>query len=129
MKKKFLPAITATAVSVIVPLITFAQVTANGTCAVGTYGPGLETVICQIYHIIKIAIPVLILGAVAYFIYGVIKFVIASDAEEKGDGRTMMIHGIIGFAVIVGLWALVYILLQTFGLNANTPAPTIPVFQ
>ena len=132
MKKKF-PVICATAVSVLLPLISFAQVSATGTCAggvaAGTASGGIGTVICQIYAIIKVIIPVLILGAVAYFIYGVIMFVIAGDAEEKGAGRTMMINGIIGFAVIIGLWGLVYILLNTFGVNANTPAPTIPVFQ
>ena len=127
MKKK-LPAICATFVSVLLPLsFAFAQVSASGTCA--THAAGIETVICQIYSIIKIVIPVLILGAVAYFIYGVITFVIAGDAEEKGAGRTMMINGIIGFAVIIGLWGLVYILLSTFGLNSNTPAPSIPVFN
>ena len=129
MKKKFIPVLAATAVSVLLPFMALAQVTANGTCAAGTYGAGIETVICQIYHIIKIVIPVLILAAVAYFIYGVITFVIAGDAEEKGAGRTMMINGVIGFAVIIGLWGLVNILLSTFGVNANTAAPTIPVFQ
>lgn len=133
MKKK-LPVLCATAVSVLLPLITFAQVSANGTCASGTTtgaggSGGIAGVICTIYGIIKIVIPVLILGAVAYFIYGVIMFVIAGDAEEKGAGRTMMINGIIGFAVIIGLWGLVNILLSTFGINSSTPAPTIPVFQ
>ncbi len=135
MKKKSIAVIAATAVSVgliaIVPLMAFAQVSANGTCGNVTTGAGggISGIICTIYGIIKIAIPVLILGAVAYFIYGVIKFVIAGDAEEKSEGRTMMINGIIGFAVIIGLWGLVYVLLTTFGLNANTAAPTIPVFQ
>ena len=129
MKKKFIPALTATAVSIVLPFMALAAGNPVGTCAVGSYNAGIETVICQIYHIINIVIPVMIIAAVAYFIYGVIKFVIAGDAEEKSEGRTMMINGIIGFAVIIGLWALVNILLSTFGLNAGTPAPAIPTFQ
>jgi hypothetical protein len=33
-----------------------------------------------------------------------------------------MIHGIIGFAVILGLWGLVNILLHTFGLQGGSGA-------
>jgi hypothetical protein len=127
--KKNIAVLGATAVSaLLIPLAVFAQVSPAGTCT-GSIAAGIETVICQIYRIIKIAIPVLILGAVAYFIYGVVMFVIAGDAEEKGNARSVMIHGIIGFAVIVGLWGLVNILLGTFNLNPSTAAPVIPVFQ
>lgn len=129
--KKNLPVIGATVVSVLLPVAAvFAQVNPAGTCAPGTYNPvGLENIICRSYSIINLIIRVLMLAAVAYFIYGVIKFVIAGDAEEKGEGRTMMINGIIGFAVIVGLWGLVRILLATFGVNEGSAVPTIPSFQ
>ncbi len=125
MKKK-LAALGSAAVTALLPLAALAQVNPTGTCS-GVYY-GIEAVICKIYSIIKVIIPVLILGAVLFFIYGVIKFVIASDAEEKGAGRTIIIWGIIGFAVIVGLWGLVNILTSTFGLQ-NTPAPNLPVFN
>ena len=118
----------ATAVSALVPVIAFAQISASGTCVGQEYYGDIEDVICTIYRIIKIIIPVLILGAVAYFIWGVIQFVIAGDAEEKSSARSVMVHGIIGFAVILGLWGLVNILLNTFGVN-NATIPPIPVFN
>ncbi len=124
MKKKL--AVLGAAASALLPLSAFAQVNPAGTCS-GIYY-GIEAVICKIYSIIKIIIPVLILGAVLFFIYGVVKFVIASDAEEKGAGRTIMVWGIIGFAVIVGLWGLVNILTSTFGLQ-GVAAPSLPVFN
>lgn len=128
--KKHLPVIGATVVSVLLPVsMVLAAVNPVGTCAPGTFNPsGLENLICRVYSIIQIVIPVLILAAVAYFIYGVVKFVIAGDAEEKGEGRTMMINGIIGFAVIIGLWGLVRILLSTFGVNEGGAAPILPSF-
>jgi hypothetical protein len=125
MKKKL--AVLGASVATFAPLLAFAQVSTAGTCTFAE--AGLQTVICQIYKLIKIAIPVMILGAVAFFINGVIKFVIAGDAEEKTEGRSIMIWGIIGFAVIMSIWGLVYLLQSTFGLNSATSAPLIPVFQ
>lgn len=128
--KKHLPVIGATVVSVLLPVsMVLAQVNPAGTCAPGTFNPvGIENIICRSYSIINLVIRVLMLAAVAYFIYGVIKFVIAGDAEEKGEGRTMMINGIIGLAVIIGLWGLVRILLATFGVNEGGAAPILPSF-
>lgn len=128
MKKK-LAFIGASATAFLLPAVTFAQ-NAAVSCANNIYAKGIEDVICRIYRIIKIIIPVLILGAVAWFIWGIIQFLTAHDAEEKGDARGMMIHGIIAFAVILGLWGLVNILLSTFGLEgSNVGGPgALPTF-
>ncbi len=126
MKKK-LAVLGVAATSVFAPLLAFAQANPNATCK-GVY-VGIEAVICKIYSIIQTLIPVLVLAGVLFFVYGVIKFAIAGDAEEKGNARTMMVWGIIGLAVIVGLWGLVGILTNTFGLGAGSAAPNLPVFQ
>lgn len=124
--KKNLAVIGATLVSsVFVPLAVFAQTTVT-QC--GSPNPGIEKVICTVYRLIQIVIPVMILGAVAYFIWGIVQFITAHDAEEKGEARGAMVHGIIGFAVILGLWGLVKILLSTFGLGNDAGAGVIPVF-
>jgi len=115
MKKK-IAVLGATIVStIVVPVVALAQITPAGTCI--NPAAGIAAEICVIYGIIKIVIPVLILGAVAYFIWGIVQFITASDAEEKGNARGMMVHGIIGFAVILGLWGIVNVLLNTFGVN------------
>ena len=120
MKKK-IAFLGATAVSVLAPIIAFAQGSAPVTCA--TTGGGatntLGDIICRINGLLQLAIPVLILGAVAWFIFGIVKFMTAHDAEEKGAARGTMIHGIIGFAVIIGLWGLVKILLGTFSVGTG----------
>lgn len=126
--KKNLAIASATAVTLTLPVMAFAQVGAVTQCSNGG-APGIASVICTIYHIIQIVIPVLILGAVAYFIWGIVQFITAHDAEEKGEARSSMVHGIIGFAVILGLWGLVNVLLNTFGLsNAASPTNNLPVF-
>ena len=128
MKKK-IASIGAAAAALVLPVVAFAQNSAV-SCANNIYQKGIEDVICRVYRIIKIVIPVLILGAVAWFIWGIIQFLTAHDAEEKGQARGMMIHGIIAFAVILGLWGLVNILLSTFGLEgSNVGGPgALPTF-
>lgn len=122
--KKNLAVIGATGVSLLLPLLTYAQTITQ--CSNPT--PGIASVICTIYRIIQIVIPVLILGAVAYFIWGIVQFITAHDAEEKGQARGAMVHGIIGFAVILGLWGLVNILLRTFSVDNATGPGILPVF-
>ncbi len=100
------------------PFVAFAQKITIGTqCAGAGIGGNLNNVACTIYRLINVVIPILILGAVAWFIWGIVQFITASDGEEKGAARGMMVHGIIAFAVILGLWGIVYILLNTFGIG------------
>lgn len=127
--KKNLAIIGASVVSLSLPLLTYAAGVGSVAQCAGGGAAGIEKIICTIYKIIEIVIPVLILGAVAYFIWGIVQFITAKDAEEKGEARGSMVHGIIGFAVILGLWGLVGVLLNTFGLsNAGNPQDALPIF-
>ena len=111
------------------PLVALAQ-TGTVTSCTGT-AANLGTVngiLCRISQILGALLPVLIALGVVYFVYGVITYVISSDEEAKKAGRNRIIAGIIGLAVIVGLWGLVAILTNTFGLDNTTDIdlPTVP---
>lgn len=114
------------------PIAVFAQGTTGGNPAIcGSAGTGVGTVqglLCKVNELLGAVIPVLIGLGIVYFIWGVITYVIASDEEAKKAGRNRVIYGIIGLAVIVGLWGLVAILRNTFGLNntQNINFPTVP---
>jgi hypothetical protein len=113
------------------PLVALAQV---GTgleprkCISGARVTDVQTFLCKIGDILSAIIPILIALGVVYFVWGVITFVIASDEEAKSTGRNRMIWGIIGLAVIIALWGLVRILVNTFGLTnqQNIEFPTVP---
>jgi len=92
--------------AVVAPIAAFAQ-TSFGSI-LGTIGGLINTII-----------PILIAGAIAYFIYGVIKFVIAEDADDKGKARSVVIQGIIGLFVIVSMWGLVGVVQNTFGIGVS----------
>lgn len=104
---------------VIFPSITFAQ-TAN-TCVTLT---GIGNLLCRAHQILNSVIPVLVVLGVVYLIWGVVQYVIADGDEAKKKGRDRTIFGIIGLVVIVGLWGIVNIVVNTFGLGGQN-APNV----
>ncbi|MBI4136182.1 MAG: hypothetical protein HY481_01360 [Candidatus Vogelbacteria bacterium] len=102
------------------PLLMFAQ---------SQTGIGLDSVAETINDILRWIAPIVIALAVIYFLVGVFKYVMAAgDDEAKGAGRSMMIYGVIGIFVMVSVWGLVNLLVNTFGLDTSNvpPPPAIP---
>lgn len=116
------------------PVVAFAQVglvgATSGNCALGAGGT-LFGILCRVGQILGAIVPVLVALGIVYFVWGVISYVVGGDEESKKKGRNMMIYGIIGLAVVVGVWGLVRILTNTFQVN-NTgqfTLPTVPITQ
>ena len=103
---------------VALPLTTFAQSTGDfPRCDTTVQNAG--DIICRVGTLVRSLIPLLIALGVVYFIWGVITYVIGGDEEAKKKGRTRMLYGIIGFAIIAGLWGIVFLVVNTFGVAAN----------
>lgn len=115
------------------PFIALAQVSTSGAtstnCDLSSSSGTLGGLLCKIGSLLNSVIPVLIALGVVYFVWGVVTFVISSDEEAKTAGRNRIVFGIIGLAVIIGMWGLVNLLKNTFNLNntTNVQLPTIPV--
>jgi len=76
-----------------------------------------------IHRILNAVVPVLVSLGVVYFTWGVVQYVIGGGEEAKKRGRDRIIYGIIGLAVITGVWGLVNMLIKTFGVGgASAPA-------
>ncbi len=72
-------------------------------------------------------IPLLVGIAVVAFVYGIIKFFLNPDNEEKRkQGKSYMLWGIIALFVMVSFWGLVGILGGTFGGSNNVYMPGLP---
>ena len=128
MKKKLI--VLSSFVLSLAPVAALAQQTGTFNSCIGIGLGTIEGIICKIGDILNVVIPVLIVLAVIYFIWGVITYVVGGDEEAKKKGRDKIIFGIIGLAVIVAVWGLVKILTNTFGINTtqgeNIVYPTIP---
>lgn len=94
--------------------------------AVGAGGT-LGNILCTVGDILALVVPVIVILGIVYFVWGVISYVVGSDEEAKKKGRDRMIYGIIGLAVIVAVWGLVNILINTFNLKGQTghSVPTV----
>ena len=111
------------------PIAAFAQIVTGGNptkCVNGTTISTIQGMLCKIGEILNALLPILIALGIVYFVYGVITYVVGSDEEAKKKGRDRIIYGIIGLAVIIGVWGLVKILGNTFGLNNNSQSITLP---
>lgn len=79
----------------------------------------------------NILVPILIAIAFIVFLWGVYKYYIlgATDETARRSGHQLVLWGVIGFAIIVSVWALVNIvtsvLIPSTASNTAPPAPTI----
>lgn len=75
-------------------------------------------------------VPFLFTAAFLLFIWGVFRYFFASgsDAEEKRkEGRNFIMYGIIGFFLMMAIWGIVNLLLNTFGFDRQL-RPDLPSF-
>jgi len=103
------------------PVTIFAQTSSDAPCDGVT---GIGGVLCRLNEFLNNIIPLLITLGVIYFMWGVIRYVIADGEEAKKKGKDGMIYGVLGLAVITSLWGFVDIITKTFGLD-NATAPTL----
>ena len=97
-----------------VPLLASAQKGIN-LAPLTTYKTGIIDLINGVF------VPVLVAAAFIVFLYGVYKYFIygADNETERATGRQFVLWGVIGFAIIFGVWALVNIVRGTLGFPAG----------
>ncbi len=75
-------------------------------------------------------IPLIFAVAFIMFLIGVVKYFFSSGekaSDERKKGKDFILYSIIGFFLMLSLWALVNILVQSFGFQGAT-APPLPRF-
>lgn len=73
----------------------------------GIVGRGVE--------IVSLAIPLAFGATLAFFLWGVVRFLLAgADAQKAQERRHVLFWGVITLAVLVSVWGIVAILQQTF---------------
>ena len=64
----------------------------------------------------------LLSGAVVYFLWNIAEGIRKGDSsDERSEMKTRALWGVIAIAVMVSLWGLVSILMNTFGITAGLP--------
>ena len=84
---------------------------------------------CAVLAINNIIIPLIFALAFIFYIYRVYSLFIVNGADPASQkkGREFAIWGIVGFFVMLSIWGLVNLLINTFSFG-NTTAPKLPTF-
>ncbi|MBU0999076.1 pilin [Patescibacteria group bacterium] len=62
--------------------------------------------------------------AIVYFLYGVFEFLSNQENEEKKTtGKSHMIWGIIGITIMMGVWTILGVVLNTLGISKDQINP------
>ncbi len=110
------------AVVLMFPFFLYAQ----STIGLGNSGGGLCGIISIFLGIFNALVVFLIALALVLFIWGVVRFIASQDDQSaRESARHQMINGIIALFVIVSVWGLVTVLVETFDLR-DTSAPFTP---
>lgn len=71
--------------------------------------------------IIVAIIPLIFAAAIVVFLWGVFKFMSASDVKGKQEGQRVIWWGILGLFVMVSVWGIIKILSTTLGIESTVP--------
>jgi hypothetical protein len=91
---------------------------------------GIASIASQFINIINgVLVPLLFAIAFIVFLYGIFKKYIWSrgNKEDYDQGHMLILWGLVGFFVMVSVWGLVNVVVDTFGLNVKTNRD-IPTF-
>ena len=78
----------------------------------------LQELISYLVGIMNTIVPLIILLALLYFLYGVTQLLLSPGEEKKhGEARTFILYGLIALFVMLSVWGLVNVLLSTFPLD------------
>ncbi len=79
----------------------------------------LKSLVANLIDMIRYYIvPFIIALALMFFLWGLFKTITAAgDGKKRQEGMAYITYGIIGLAVMVSVWSLVYLLTSTFFSN------------
>lgn len=81
----------------------------------------LDIVIWLKCIIVAAFLPLIFAAAFLYFLWGVFKFMQASDSKDKGQAKNRILMGLIGLFVMVSVWGIIKIVTNTLGIQAGVP--------
>jgi len=110
------------ALALLVPAITLAVPT------VPVDGLGLY-LLQIIYFIDRYLVPVIFAIAFIVFLWGVYRYLIlgAASEEKRQEGQKFIMYGLIGFFLMVSVWGIVNLLINSFGFGSDA-RPDLPTF-
>jgi len=88
----------------------------------------VENLMTALGRIVDLALPIVVAIALLAFFWGLVKFIFAQGNEEaKGEGKKIMIWGLIALFVMVAVWGLVQFIADALEITpgGSIPLPTV----
>ena len=104
----------------LLPVAVFAQ------GQVGVQGQSAGGLLVRIQILVNQATTVLVAVAILVFIFGIVRYVIADNEEQKSKAQSLILYGVIGLFAIVSVWGLVNFLANTTGIGPGAGAHSLP---
>ncbi len=83
-------------------------------------GATLQNVLGQFGVLIQQATPIVVALALLGFFWGLAKLLFSKGDEQKKEGRTIMVWGILALFVMITIFGIISVLATTFGVNGGT---------
>ena len=81
----------------------------------------IQSVYNLILQVLNGVVPILVAGALLYFLYGVMEYISSAGyAAKHAEGLRMMLYGIIGLFVMISVFGLVNLFSRTFSFSNNS---------
>jgi|SRR3989344_3308717 len=82
---------------------------------------GIGKLFADLGGVFNAVIPLLMVAATVFFLWGVLQFVTSGgDEDKRKEGRDHIIYGLIGLFIMVAVWGLVGAIQGTFELTDST---------
>lgn len=107
--------------SFFVPTLALAQSRGNGVCDAIKLNSLFNILIWIKCFIVNAIIPLIFALAFLFFLWGIFKFMRASDAKSKQESQKLIWWGLIGLFVMVSVWGIIKILGTTLGIESTVP--------
>ncbi|MBP6926145.1 MAG: hypothetical protein KBB70_00420 [Candidatus Pacebacteria bacterium] len=93
----------------LLPGMAFARTTEDG-----------ESVLIKALDYVDMGTQLLSAIGILVFIFGIVKYVIANNEEQKANAQRLILYGVIGLFAIVAVWGLVNFIANTTGVGADS---------
>ena len=100
----------------LLPAVAFAQYSVTNS----------STLFDAVRSILNAVIPIIIALAVVYILWGIVQSFITASEDDRKKGHVKILYGIIALFIMISIWGLVNILVNTTGLNNQVPTNQIP---
>ena len=88
----------------------------------------LQDMLFTVSKAIDFTIPMLMALAILIFLWGIVKYILASgDPAKEKAARSSIIYGLLGVLVLVAFWGIIQIVTNTFDIDTGGTLPQVNV--